>query len=296
MRKTAGTKFVCQTCGASSPKWYGRCPSCHEYDTMVEEVVTTTDRRQHKDTAKPLPLVEVPYQKDERLSVGIAELDRVLGGGLVRGSLILIGGDPGIGKSTLLLQVSNIIARADKKVLYVNGEESAYQVRVRAERLGITGQGIDILSTTELDTILECAKEKKPDFMVIDSIQTIYKARLASAPGSVGQVRECGGDLMRFAKQHGVTTAIIGHVTKFGVIAGPKTLEHMVDTVLYFEGEKHQQYRIIRTVKNRFGSTNEIGVFEMTQTGLLEVENPSSLFISDSTNSGSAIVSVIEGS
>jgi DNA repair protein RadA/Sms len=296
VRKTAGTKFVCQTCGAASPKWFGRCPSCGEYDTMVEEVVTTATTHQYKDTAQPLPLDRVPYQKDERLSVGIAELDRVLGGGLVRGSLILIGGDPGIGKSTLLLQVSNIITNADKKVLYVNGEESAYQVRVRAERLGIKGQGIDILSTTELDTILAWAMDKNPDFMVIDSIQTIYKSGLASAPGSVAQVRECGGDLMRFAKQHGVTTAIIGHVTKFGVIAGPKTLEHMVDTVLYFEGDKHQQYRIIRTVKNRFGSTNEIGVFEMTGTGLVEVENPSSLFISDSTNSGSAIVSVIEGS
>jgi DNA repair protein RadA/Sms len=296
VRKTAGTKFVCQTCGAASPKWLGRCPSCGEYDTMVEEMVSTATRRQQKDTVQPLPLEGVPYTKDERQSVGIAELDRVLGGGLVRGSLILIGGDPGIGKSTLLLQISSIIADAGKKILYVNGEESAYQVRVRAERLGIGGKGINILSTTELDTVLTWAKDEKPDFMVIDSIQTIYKSRLSSAPGSVAQVRECGGDLMRFSKQHGVTTAIIGHVTKFGVIAGPKTLEHMVDTVLYFEGDKHQQYRIIRTVKNRFGSTNEIGVFEMTAAGLVEVKNPSSLFISDSTKSGSAIVSVIEGS
>jgi DNA repair protein RadA/Sms len=226
----------------------------------------------------------------------VGKLDRVLGGGFVKGSLILLGGDPGIGKSTLMLQISGLVADLGRKVFYVNGEESAYQVRMRAERLGIDGTGIDILSSTELESVLECAEENKPDFMIIDSIQTIYKSQLTSAPGSVAQVRECGADLMRFAKENGITIVIIGHVTKYGVIAGPKTLEHIVDTVLYFEGDKNQQYRIIRAIKNRFGSTNEIGVFEMTASGLKEVINPSNLFISDSKNSGSAIISIIEGS
>ncbi len=289
------TKFVCQNCGASSPKWFGKCPSCGEYNTMVEEVVESKIQKIRKSPT-PFPLSKIPFAKEERQTVGISEIDRVLGGGFVKGSLILLGGDPGIGKSTLMLQISHIVARMGRSVLYVNGEESGYQIRVRAERLGIDGKGIDTLSATELDSILTCARERKPDFMIIDSIQTVYKAGLSSAPGSVAQVRECGGDLMRFAKERGVTTVIIGHVTKYGAIAGPKTLEHIVDTVLYFEGDKNQQYRIIRAIKNRFGSTNEIGVFEMTELGLKEVINPSNLFISDSTNSGSAIVSIIEGS
>jgi len=289
------TRFVCQNCGASSPKWFGRCPSCGEYDTMVEEAVGDRTQKLGKPP-QPFPLSEIPFAKEERQSIGISEIDRVLGGGFVKGSLILLGGDPGIGKSTLMLQISHLIANLGKSVLYVNGEESGYQIRVRAERLSIDGKGIDILSATEMGAILNCAHERKPDFMIVDSIQTIYKSGLSSAPGSVAQVRECGGDLMRFAKEECVTTVIIGHVTKYGAIAGPKTLEHIVDTVLYFEGDKNQQYRIIRAIKNRFGSTNEIGVFEMTEFGLKEVINPSNLFISDSTNSGSAIVSIIEGS
>ncbi len=290
------TRFVCQNCGASSPKWFGRCPACGEYNTMVEESVEIRKSAKKYKSSKPLSLSAIPFVKEGRGATGNSELDRVLGGGFVKGSLILLGGDPGIGKSTLMLQISDIIARSGQKILYVNGEESAYQVRVRAERLGVDGKGIEILSATELESILECATELRPDFMVIDSIQTVFKSSLSSAPGSVAQVRECGGDLMRFAKEKGVTTVIIGHVTKYGVIAGPKTLEHIVDTVLYFEGDKNQQYRIIRAIKNRFGSTNEIGVFEMTEYGLKEVANPSSLFISDSTNSGSAIVSIMEGS
>jgi DNA repair protein RadA/Sms len=290
------TKFVCQNCGAASPKWFGKCPSCGEYNTMVEETIEEKRSKKRSKQTTPLVLSEIPVAKTGRYTIGNAELDRVLGGGFVKGSLILLGGDPGIGKSTLMLQISDAIARSGKKVFYVNGEESANQIRMRAERLGIDGQGINILSETELDAILDCAAEIKPDLMVIDSIQTIYKLQMTSAPGSVAQVRECGGELMRFAKERGVTTVVIGHVTKFGLIAGPKTLEHMVDTVLYFEGDKNQQYRIIRAIKNRFGSTNEIGIFEMTETGLKAIDDPSSLFISDSTNSGSAIVSIIEGS
>jgi len=287
------TQFTCQSCGAFSPKWLGRCPACGEYNTMVEEAVTVAEER---PPAEPKLLAQVPYAEEKRKSIGNSEMDRVLGGGLVKGSFILLGGDPGIGKSTLMLQISDFIARSGGSVLYVSGEESAYQIRLRAERLGISGQAINFLAETELETILATARTLKPDLLIIDSIQTAYKSNLNSAPGSVAQVRECGSDLMRFAKACGVTTAVIGHVTKFGLIAGPKTLEHIVDTVLYFEGDKDQQYRILRAIKNRFGSTNEIGVFEMTESGLKEVANPSKLFMSESGASGSVIVSVIEGS
>ncbi len=288
------TKFVCQNCGAYSLKWLGRCPNCGEFNTMVEEVVEHKKRGVIKDV-HPILLSEVPCQEEARRSVGISELDRVLGGGLVRGSLILLGGDPGIGKSTLMLQISDHISRNNGIVFYVSGEESPSQIRLRAERIKIQDKGIKFLAATELETILKIAEDISPDLMVIDSIQTIYKTEISSAPGSVAQVRECGGDLMRFAKEKGITTVIIGHVTKFGLIAGPKTLEHIVDTVLYFEGEKEGQYRILRAIKNRFGSTNEIGVFEMTANGLKEVNNPSSIFISGFGAPGSAIVSVIEG-
>ncbi|OGC40070.1 DNA repair protein RadA [candidate division WOR-3 bacterium RBG_13_43_14] len=293
--KPSRSKFVCQQCGAIAPKWLGRCPACGEYDSMVEELAV-------ESTSKPVQrlntqsLTDIPYQKDDRLSVGIKELDRVLGGGLVRGSLILLGGDPGIGKSTLMMQLSGLITDRGSRVLYVSGEESAYQIRVRAERLGIIGEGIQLIAGTELEAILDCAGQQKPDLMIVDSIQAVYSSKLTSAPGSVAQVRECGASLMHFAKDREVTTVLIGHVTKYGLIAGPKTLEHIVDTVLYFEGERTQQYRIIRTIKNRFGSTNEIGVFEMTATGLQEVPNPSSLFISHTEAPGSAVVSIIEGS
>jgi DNA repair protein RadA/Sms len=262
---------------------------------MVEEPVERKKTARKARVSQPVSLQDIPFTKKDRKSVGLSELDRVLGGGIVKGSLVLLGGDPGIGKSTLMLQISALLARNGGHILYASGEESPYQIRMRAERLGSTAASIDLLSETELDSILDAARDLDPELMVIDSIQTIYKSSLSSAPGSVAQVRECGGDLMRFAKEREVTTVLIGHVTKFGAIAGPKTLEHIVDTVLYFEGDKTQQYRILRAIKNRFGSTNEIGVFEMTEAGLSEVANPSSLFISDSTASGSAVTSVIEG-
>lgn len=289
------TRFVCQTCGAFAPKWLGRCPECGTYDSMVEEPLERKKDQPAARRAIPVPLNDIPFAVKNRTGIGLAELDRVLGGGFVKGSLVLLGGDPGIGKSTLMLQISQLIARTGGRVLYASGEESPYQIRMRAERLGSVGAGIDLLSETELDAILSTAEDMRPALLVIDSIQTVYRPDLASAPGSVAQVRECGSDLMRFAKEKEVTTVLIGHVTKFGVIAGPKTLEHIVDTVLYFEGDKMQQYRILRAMKNRFGSTNEIGVFEMTESGLIEVANPSSLFISDSMTSGSAVTSVMEG-
>jgi DNA repair protein RadA/Sms len=289
------TRFVCQMCGAVAPKWLGRCPECGTYNSMVEELLQKKREIKTLKGATPVSLNDIPFAVKDRRSIGIAELDRVLGGGFVKGSLVLLGGDPGIGKSTLMLQISSLIARNNGRILYASGEESPYQIRIRAERLGSVTAGIDLLSETELDSILATASELNPTLMVIDSIQTVYKTSLTSAPGSVAQVRECGGDLMRFAKERDVTTVLIGHVTKFGIIAGPKTLEHIVDTVLYFEGDKTQQYRILRAIKNRFGSTNEIGVFEMTERGLQEVANPSSLFISDSTTSGSAVTSVMEG-
>jgi DNA repair protein RadA/Sms len=264
---------------------------------MVEESIEPKKKRTKKaELPQPRRLSEIPFAQEERKSIGISELDRVLGGGLVRGSLVLLGGDPGIGKSTLMLQISDCVVQSKGRVLYISGEESGYQIRMRAERLGIEGKEIHFLAETELESILERAAEIKPDVMVIDSIQTMYKSVLTSAPGSVAQVRECGSDIMRFAKENSITTVLIGHVTKFGNIAGPKTLEHIVDTVLYFEGDKDQQYRMLRAIKNRFGSTNELGVFEMTEKGLKEVANPSSLFISDSTSSGSAVISIIEGS
>ncbi len=289
------TRFVCQNCGAQTPKWLGKCPECGEYNTMVEEPIAKKKSEPGAKRATPVSLQDIPFTQRDRATVGMSELDRVLGGGFVKGSLVLLGGDPGIGKSTLMLQISALLAKNGGNILYASGEESPYQIRIRAERLGSITPSIDLLSETELDSILDVARDLNPALMVIDSIQTIYKSNLASAPGSVAQVRECGGDLMRFAKEREVTTVLIGHVTKFGVIAGPKTLEHIVDTVLYFEGDKTQQYRILRAIKNRFGSTNEIGVFEMTEAGLSEVANPSSLFISDSTASGSAVTSVIEG-
>ena len=289
------TKFVCQNCGAFSQKWLGRCPSCGLFDTMVEEQVTQKKPAIRPDRPKPMFLSDVPYSNEDRKPIGIHEVDRVLGGGLVKGSVILLGGDPGIGKSTLMLQISDYITRKNGTVFYSSGEESPYQVRLRAERLGIKGERINFLSETELESILDAADQMKPSLMIVDSIQTMYKSSMTSAPGSVAQVRECGSDLMRFAKEKGVTTVLIGHVTKFGEIAGPKTLEHIVDTVLYFEGEKEQQYRILRSIKNRFGSTNEIGVFEMTAAGLVAVDNPTSIFITDSQASGSIVVTVIEG-
>lgn len=295
------TVFVCQECGHQEPRWLGRCPGCGAWNSLVEE--RRTNRRSTsmavggEAPARPQRLVDVAPARTRRMLTGIGELDRVMGGGLVPGSILLIGGEPGIGKSTLMLQVCSRLARDGMPVLYITGEESAEQVRLRAERLGVDLEQMFILCTVEMGEIAAAIEELSPGLVVVDSIQTVYSAALASAPGSVGQVRECTAELLRQAKGRRLAVFIVGHVTKYGAIAGPKTLEHMVDTVMYFEGEGFQQYRIVRAAKNRYGSTNEIGVFEMTETGLAEVANPSVFFLSDrrSESSGSAVVATVEG-
>jgi len=301
MKKQASV-FVCQNCGFDSLRWVGRCPNCGEWNTMVEEqrvVKPAAKNKRVKVTppSRPVRLADVRPQQDRRLPIGINELDRVMGGGLVPGSLLLFGGEPGIGKSTLTLQICDRLARNGSRVLYVSGEESAEQIRLRAERLEAETGDIHLLCAIELDEILEAVTSVDPAMLVIDSIQTVFRSSLASAPGSVSQVRECTAELLRLAKARTLTTILIGHVTKFGSIAGPKTLEHMVDTVLYFEGERFHQYRIVRAAKNRYGSTNEIGVFEMGDRGLVEVDNPSRFFLSGrrADVSGSAVAATIEG-
>lgn len=297
----AKTHFVCQNCGYESPRWLGRCPNCGEWNTLVEEEIPRKLRTPHTTgtsrTNRPLPLTNLPVDKTSRQPTGTSELDRVLGNGFVPGSLILLGGEPGIGKSTLLLQVANAIAGKGTRVLYATGEESAEQVRLRAERLGAVNPELFVLPTVELEELFTAVTETRPGLLVVDSIQTIATATLSSAPGSVAQVRECTAQLLQLAKTQRITIFIIGHVTKFGAIAGPKTLEHMVDTVLYFEGDTSHNYRIVRAVKNRYGSTNEIGVFEMTDTGLVAVANPSELFLTGRRTdvSGSAVVATMEG-
>jgi DNA repair protein RadA/Sms len=291
--------FICQNCGFEAPKWLGKCPSCGQWQTFVEEI-QVEKKHHHPPTANRLPptaLKDLTLDEQPRGGSGIAELDRVLGGGLVKGMLLLIGGEPGIGKSTLTLQICQAMSEKGEKVLYVSGEESVHQLKLRARRLGAEAGATYVLAETELETIIDSVDKLTPTLLVIDSIQTMYKSSLSGAPGSVGQVRECAADLLRQAKGTGLTTLLVGHVTKFGSIAGPKTLEHMVDTVLYFEGDRFQQYRILRAVKNRFGSTNEIGVFEMTDQGLREVPNPSEFFLSGriDQNSGTVVVPTIEG-
>jgi DNA repair protein RadA/Sms len=295
--------FVCQSCGQEAPRWLGKCPGCGQWNTMVEEQRALKKGKVNERVrvattgSRPVKLSQIAAERSKRTTTGIAELERVLGGGLVPGSMLLIGGEPGIGKSTLTLQVCDKLARAGASVLYVTGEESAEQVRLRAERLGADSDLISILCAIDLDEIIGAVEETGPGFLVVDSIQTVFRSSLSGAPGSVGQVRECTAELLRLAKSRGVTTCIVGHVTKYGAIAGPKTLEHMVDAVLYFEGEGFQQYRIVRAAKNRYGSTNEIGVFEMTESGLTEVANPSEFFLSGRRPdvSGSAVVATIEG-
>ncbi|MEO0068075.1 MAG: DNA repair protein RadA [candidate division WOR-3 bacterium] len=299
MRKT---HFVCQNCGYENPRWLGRCPNCGEWNTLIEEQISVQEKshRIHSDSVRVSPrrLSELSPENFSRESTGIGELDRVLGGGIVPGSLLLLGGEPGIGKSTLLLQVCNHLVQKGRRVLYVSGEESAEQVRLRAERLGSITSELFVLCTVELGDVIGAIDQIKPGFLVVDSIQTLVNSLLSSAPGSVAQVRECTSELLWLAKNNRLTIFIIGHVTKFGAIAGPKTLEHMVDAVLYFEGEPALNYRIVRTVKNRYGPTNEIGVFEMTETGLVEVPNPSEFFLSGRRPdvSGSAVVVTLEGS
>lgn len=292
--------YQCQSCGFVSPKWLGKCPDCGQWNTLVEERQRDTLRLERRtgftESSRPRTLGDISFVKEKRLSTGIKEFDRVLGGGIVPGSLILIGGDPGIGKSTLLLQAMDGLAPSGK-LFYVSGEESLEQVKMRAERLNINSENILLQSETCLENILDEAKKIEPVAMVIDSIQTMYSEGLPSAPGSVGQVRECAQELMFFAKRSGTSVFIIGHVTKDGSIAGPRVLEHIVDTVIYFEGEKGHSYRILRAIKNRFGSSNEIGVFEMTDEGLKEIENPSELFLSERPEgaTGTVISASMEG-
>ncbi|WP_141266071.1 DNA repair protein RadA [Thermodesulfovibrio sp. Kuro-1] len=296
--------FQCQSCGYISPKWIGKCPDCGAWNSFVEEVIEAESISKKAETARlktlediqPVPISSIKITLSDRLSTGISELDRVLGGGVVRGSLVLIGGDPGIGKSTLLLQATDNLAKKYGRVLYVSGEESLTQIKLRAERLGAISENILLLSETLVEKILDWASEEELNALVVDSIQTVYTEDAMSAPGSVSQIRESATKFINFAKQKGIPVFLIGHVTKEGAIAGPRVLEHLVDTVLYFEGDRGYAYRILRSVKNRFGPTNEIGVFEMTGTGLIEVENPSLIFLSEhSQNSGSAITATIEG-
>ena len=297
------TVFFCKQCGYESSKWLGQCPGCHEWDSFVEEPVAKavpgvsgTVSATKKD-AVPTLLSNVTTDDENRISTKISEMDRVLGGGIVVGSLVLVGGDPGIGKSTLLLQMCRNLSDEGKKVLYVSGEESLRQIKMRAERLGTFSRDISILCETDLDIISNSITDMMPDVVIIDSIQTMYREDVGSAPGSVSQVREATSILMRIAKGLHITVFIVGHVTKEGVVAGPRVLEHMVDTVLYFEGDRHAAYRILRGVKNRFGSTNEIGVFEMRQDGLVEVENPSEYMLSGKPEgaSGSVVACSMEG-
>lgn len=303
MAKGKTSIFFCQSCGYESSKWMGQCPGCKEWNTFVEEVVdkksagTLAKQKGSAIEAKVLPLSEIELTSEKRVSTGMKELDRVLGGGIVKGSMVLVGGDPGIGKSTLLLQVCKNLSDEKIKVLYISGEESLQQIKIRAERIGTFGDSLKLLCETNLDTIQAVIDREKPQIVVIDSIQTMFNEAVSSAPGSVSQVRESTGVLMQIAKGKGISIFIVGHVTKEGVVAGPRVLEHMVDTVLYFEGDRHAAYRILRGVKNRFGSTNEIGVFEMRQSGLNEVENPSEYMLSGKPvgASGSVVACSMEG-
>jgi len=296
------TKFVCAECGTESPKWLGKCPGCGAWNSMVEEketaVKTTGFTAQLPSTKeKPQAIIHIESGREPRIETKMQELNRVLGGGVVPGSLILVGGDPGIGKSTLLLQTSHALSSKGLTVLYISGEESVRQTKMRADRLGALTDKLFVLCETSIEQIAEAIEQVQPDFLVIDSIQTVYDPSIQSAPGSVAQVRECTAYFMRTAKVNGIATVLVGHVTKEGAIAGPRLLEHMVDCVLYFEGERHHSYRLLRAVKNRFGSTNEIGIFEMSEDGLREVTNPSELFLSERPLgvSGSTVVASMEG-
>jgi DNA repair protein RadA/Sms len=299
--KPGKTFFICQGCGYHSPKWLGKCPECSEWGSLIEESagpVLSVQTTHHSDASQPVPIDSVEMRSHIRLTTGMGEFDRVLGGGLVPGSLVLVGGDPGIGKSTLMLQVLHRIADARRQVLYISGEESLQQMKLRSQRLGVVSESLWVVSEVALESITAVADQMTPQAMVVDSIQTVFTRDLTSAPGSVSQVREATLHLMHLAKRTGIPVFLVGHVTKEGAIAGPRLLEHMVDTVLYFEGEKNNIFRILRAVKNRFGSTNEIGVFEMRDNGLCEVANPSGVFVSQrpANAPGSMITARIEGS
>jgi len=307
MAKNPATIYVCQNCGHQSRKWIGKCPDCNEYNTFVEERFrpsaqaagkgsTISNLRLVRET-KPISYGEIESQDDARTSSGIDEFDRVLGGGIVPGSLVLIGGSPGIGKSTLVAQVADKLSANDLKVLYISGEESERQIKMRGERLGLNAENLFLLPETNLEAILAETDKMKPDIVIVDSIQTVFSPNIESAPGSVSQVRDVAGQFMIFAKQTATPVFLIGHVTKEGSIAGPKALEHIVDTVLYFEGDRHHNHRIIRATKNRFGAANEIGVFEMTGEGLIAVGNPSEVFLQERPEgaSGSVVTVCMEG-
>ena len=301
------TVYVCSACGYETPRWMGKCPGCSAWNTMEEQAPQASvsqaapvkaNKQRGGTGAKALRLDEIPEENAARASTGIGELDRVLGGGVVEGSLMLVGGAPGIGKSTLLLQVSEHLARQGARVLYISGEESARQIKMRARRLGVAADGLLILSENAMDAAEKRWEEIQPDYMIIDSIQTMYRPDMASAPGSVSQVRECASLLMRMAKTTGCAVFLVGHVTKEGAIAGPRILEHMVDVVLYFEGDRQHDHRILRAVKNRFGSVNELGLFEMHEKGMLPVANPSEMLLSERAKNvpGSCVIPAIEGS
>lgn len=298
------TMYFCNNCGAESPRWLGKCPQCGQWNTLVEEVVREASSKGtaayapvDRKATKPVSLADIRTEDAPRMSTAYGEIDRVLGGGIVPGALMLLGGDPGIGKSTLLLQVSGAIADKNGYVLYASGEESQMQLKLRAERLQIIGNQLSVMADTNLDAILQEASQQKPVLLVIDSIQTMFTDNLDSAPGSVAQVRECTARLLRFAKEQNVPVIIIGHVTKDGNIAGPRMLEHMVDVVLYFEGERSYQFRILRSIKNRFGSTSETGLFVMEEEGLVELLNPSATLLAERTEDevGSAVMAYLEG-
>jgi DNA repair protein RadA/Sms len=295
--------FLCQDCGYESPKWMGKCPGCQAWNTMVEETIRPEKNVRGLSSGdtnlkqRPQSIVEVKSEQEPRIPTNYQEFNRVLGGGIVPGSLVLVGGDPGIGKSTLLLQTSAQLAQKGERVLYISGEESVKQTKLRADRLDIAAKDLFVLAETDLELIEQAMGDVMPSVMIIDSIQTVYRSEVTSAPGSVSQVRESTSHLMRMAKTKGIAIFIVGHVTKEGAIAGPRLLEHMVDAVLYFEGERHHTFRILRAVKNRFGSTNEIGVFEMKEEGLEEVLNPSEIFLEERSKgaAGSTVVASLEG-
>jgi DNA repair protein RadA/Sms len=298
----SSTVFFCQSCGAQSAKWIGRCPSCSEWNTYVEEVIKKESSRESSmgeikagKKAVPTSIENISAGREERINTGTAELNRVLGGGMVPGSLVLIGGEPGIGKSTLMLQVA--LRFEHKKILYVSGEESDQQIKMRANRVGTINPDCLILTETNTQNIFRFLEELSPDILIIDSIQTLYTDRIESSPGSISQIRECAAELQRYAKLTNTSVILIGHITKDGMLAGPKVLEHMVDTVLQFEGDRHYEFRILRSVKNRYGSTSELGIFEMTDKGLREIHNPSEILISqrDEDVSGVAVAATIEG-
>ena len=297
------TKYVCQECGYENSKWLGKCPECSNWNTFVEEIEEKRSKSNKevfvidKSSSRPLNINSIETIKEQRFSTCINELDRVLGGGVVKGSLVLVGGDPGIGKSTLLIQVSSNVANSGKKVLYISGEESASQIKMRAQRLGIKSDNLYIFAENNLSIIEAHLESVNPDLIIVDSIQTVFSPEITSAPGTVSQIKEGTSRFMKISKKMGISTFVVGHVTKEGSLAGPKVLEHMVDTVLYFEGERFNTYRLIRAVKNRFGSTNELGVFEMRELGLIELENPSKILIAEKPKdvAGSVIISTVEG-